>query len=380
MPKVSAVIVAGGSSERMGGADKLFLEFGGKAVVERSIAAFQNNALVAEIVVASAAANIEKIQQICAPYDKLKAVVSGGADRNASVQNAIKACSPDAEYYAIHDAARPFVSDELISNTIRAAFDYGAAAPCLPLSDTVKVIDGHSTIVSTPDRSSLVSVATPQVFEAMLYRSAAKGQSGTYDDCQLLETVGRKIKVVEGEASNIKITTPADIKRAQAMFEKYIMRIGHGYDVHRLVEGRALVLGGVDIEHDTGLLGHSDADVLSHAVIDALLGAAALGDIGALFPDSDAKYKDICSLELVKEVAREISKRGLEICNVDVTVVCEAPKLRPHIDAMRQNLAQALEIVIDAINIKATTEEGLGFTGTKHGIAAHAVALVRACN
>lgn len=377
MPDISAIIVAGGSSARMKGTDKLFFEIGGITVLEHSIMAFQRHELITEIIVATAEDNLKRVAELCMRHNKVKAVVPGGAHRNASVQNGVAACSPEAAYYAIHDAARPFVSGELISRICYAAFEYGAAAPGLPLSDTVKEIDDtHTAIINTPDRSRLVAVATPQVFEAMLYRSAAKHQGEVYDDCQILENVGRKVKIVDGDPYNIKITVPEDIRKARFISGDTDMRIGQGYDVHRLVESRKLILGGVEIEHDTGLLGHSDADVLIHAIIDALLGAAGLGDIGMLFPDSDVKYKDVSSIKLLCETAALIAKKGYSIGNIDATVICQTPKLRPYIDAMRGNIAKATGVGTDKINIKATTEEGLGFTGDKSGIAAQAAAML----
>ncbi len=379
MPKVSAIIVAGGASSRMGGVDKLFVRLGGQTVAERSIAAFQDHALIDEIVVVSSAANLERLRALSARFDKVAAVVEGGATRFDSVQRGVAAASPDAAYYAIHDAARPLAGDALIAEAVRAAEAFGAAAPGVPLSDTIKETDGQGTIVATPDRARLAAIQTPQVFEATLYRAAAKHhEGGAYDDCQIVERAGRKVLVTRGDINNIKITTKEDVRRARAILGESGMRIGHGYDVHRLVEGRRLILGGVDIPHETGLLGHSDADVLVHAVMDALLGAAALPDIGALFPDSDAAYAGADSLKLLSEVGRRIAEAGYAVENIDATVVCERPKLRAHIDKMRENIAAALGVEAGRVGLKATTEEGLGFTGERAGIAAHAVALLGA--
>ncbi len=376
MPNISAVIVAGGSSSRMGGVDKLFLRIGSRTAIERSVDVFQAHMLVNEIIVVTSEQNLARVRQLCAEYDKVKAVVLGGAHRNASVQAGIAACSPDVQYYAIHDAARPLVSAQLITDVIYAAIEYGAAAPGTPLTDTIKQVDAQNTIVHTPDRSTLFAVTTPQVFEATLYRAAAKGQGEVFDDCQLLENVGRKVKIVPNAAHNIKITAPGDIALARYIAGEQEMRIGHGYDVHRLVAGRRLVLGGVEISHETGLLGHSDADVVTHAIIDAIFGAAGLGDIGKRFPDSDPQYKDASSLELLRDVRQDLLDSGFAVGNIDATIVCQAPKLRPFIDAMCDNIADALGMAKSTVNIKATTEEGLGFTGEQQGIAAHAVVLV----
>ncbi len=377
MPKVSAIVVAGGSSARMKGVDKLFVPLGGRTVLARSVEALASHPEIDEVVVAASAQNLEAVRALFAGTPKLRAVVAGGATRTLSVQSGLAACSPDAEYYAIHDAARPFVRADLISRTIRAAVEFGAAAPGVPVTDTIKRVDGCETVVDTPDRASLRAVSTPQVFEATLYRAAIKGQTEAFDDCQLLERVGRKVCVVAGDRDNIKLTTPEDIGRARQLAGETEMRIGHGYDVHKLVEGRKLILGGVEIPHEKGLLGHSDADVLLHAISDALLGAAALGDVGKHFPDTDEQYKGADSMKLLEAVVSLLRERGWAVGNIDATVIAQAPKLRPHIDAMRDNIARACGCAADRISVKATTEEGLGFTGDKSGIAAHAVALIR---
>ncbi len=376
MPKVSAIIVAAGASNRMGGQDKLGLRIGSKTVLERSVAALANNADISDVVVVTAADRIEQVRALCAPFAKLRAVVPGGATRVESTRAGVAACAPDTDYYAIHDGARPFVSDALISRVISAAVIYGAAAPGVRVIDTIKRVDEDDTVIGTPDRAALVAVATPQVFEAVLYRAALKNAGDAFDDCQLLERVGRKVQIVEGERDNIKITEPGDVARARFIAGESEMRIGHGYDVHRLVEGRPLILGGVEIPYAKGLLGHSDADVLAHAVTDALFGAAALGDIGSHFPDTDDAYKGADSIALLRRAVEIITAQGYAIGNIDATILCQAPKLRSHIDGMRDSIARACGIETDKVSVKATTEEGLGFTGDGSGIAVHAVALL----
>lgn len=377
MPKVSAIIVGGGMSTRMDGRDKLFLELGGKTVLERSVAAFDASVFIDEIVVVAAPKRIPEVSQLLAQYGKVTAIVPGGDSRSASTRNGVQACSPDAAFYAIHDAARPFVSGALIESVVSAAIAYGAAAPALQLSDTVKERDNEGFSVRTPDRRLLAAVATPQVFAASLYREAMENFDGdTYDDCELIEHMSGRVKLVEGERDNIKITTPADVRTARQLVGESDVRIGQGYDVHRLVDNRRLVLGGVEIDYERGLLGHSDADVLTHAIIDALLGAAALGDIGAQFPDSEEKYKDISSLELLRRTEALLAETGYAVGNIDATVICQQPKLSPYIDQMRANLAQTIGIPAGRVSVKATTEEGLGFTGNGDGIAAQAIAML----
>jgi 2-C-methyl-D-erythritol 2,4-cyclodiphosphate synthase len=278
---------------------------------------------------------------------------------------------------AIHDAARPFVSAELIAAVIRAAKSCGAAAPAVPVVDTVKTVDGAEFITGTPDRASLRAVSTPQVFLASRYAALSAGETDLYDDCQLFEKAGCPVLLVPGEAANFKITTPEDIARAKMQIGAEDYRIGHGYDVHRLVEGRKLIIGGVEIPFEKGLLGHSDADVLLHAVSDALLGAVALGDIGHYFPDTSDEWEGADSRVILRECVRLVAEAGFRPVNVDVTVLCQRPKLAPHIPAMRRNLAEDLGIAEDRVSVKATTEEGLGFTGEGLGIACHAVTFVK---
>ena len=377
-PKVSAVIVGGGTSSRMDGIDKLFLELDGVTVLERSVAAFETSEYIDEITVVVAREQVSKTERLLARHDKIKGVVEGGDSRSASARNGVLACAADAAFYAIHDAARPFVSGALIERVVSAAVAYGAAVPALPVNDTVKERNEDKFMINTPDRKRLVTVATPQVFAAVMYREAMNTSDGdVYDDSQLVERMGNRVKLVEGERDNIKLTTPFDIRLARQLAGESEIRIGQGYDVHRLTEGRRLVLGGVNIDYERGLLGHSDADVLTHAMMDALLGAASLGDIGLQFPDSDEKYKEISSLELLRRVAALVTEAGYRVGNMDATVVCQRPKLRPYISQMRKNLAGAIGISEHRVSVKATTEEGLGFTGDGGGIAAQAIALLK---
>lgn len=234
----------------------------------------------------------------------------------------------------------------------------------------------------TPDRARLFGVQTPQVFEASLIKGALtkaweEGAALT-DDCSAVERIGFPVCLTQGSEENIKITTPRDLTWGEAILAERMgtMRIGHGYDVHRLVTGRKLILGGVDIPHHLGLLGHSDADVVTHALMDALLGAAALGDIGQHFPDTDPTYRDISSLDLLGRVMALLAAQGWRVENVDLTILAQRPKLKDYLPQMRQNYSRAMGLPVTAISVKATTEEGLGFTGTEQGIAAHGVVLL----
>lgn len=366
---ITAVIVAAGSSSRMG-FDKLAWKLpGGRTVLETSLLAFDQHPDITDLVVVYGK-NLQLAQQAAQLCQKPVQLVEGGAERAVSVTNGVRAAQ--GRYVAIHDGARPFVSQRLIHDVIEAACRWGAAAPAVPVKDTIKQAQ-EQLVQGTPPRSTLFAVQTPQCFERARYLELADGQGNELltDDCQLYEQAGLPVYLTQGEYENYKITTPDDLKEERAM------RIGHGYDVHQLVEGRKLILGGVEIAYEKGLKGHSDADVLAHAVMDALLGAAALGDIGKHFPDTDPAYKGADSLVLAHHVAQLLGREGWSIGNVDATILCQAPKLAPHIPTMRSNLAQALGVEVDAVSVKATTEEHLGFTGAGQGIAVHAVALIQ---
>ena len=381
--QVSAVLVAAGSSTRMG-FDKLSFDLGGETVLRRSIRAFEQCPLVDEIVLV-AGKNRAYVEAQAKDCSKPVQVVQGGATRAESAKNGVLAAR--GAFVAVHDAARPFVSEAVIADAIAAAKRCGAAAPAVPVKDTVKravrgdgkTVPADCRVEDTPDRSTLYAVQTPQCFDRAAYLSAldaldeAKARLVT-DDCSLFELTGHPVQLTQGDYANLKITTREDLPRPEK--EENTMRIGHGYDVHRLVEGRKLILGGVEIPYEKGLLGHSDADVLAHAVMDAVLGAAALGDIGKHFPDTAAEYAGADSLVLARRVNEILHENGWKIENIDSTLLCQKPKLAPYIPAMREKLAEAFGLPVDAVSVKATTEEHLGFTGEGLGIAAHAVALI----
>ena len=372
LPSVTAIIVAAGASRRMG-FDKLSYRLpDGRTVLETSCALFAAHPAVDELVLV-AGGNRPQCEAIAAACPKPCTVVQGGATRADSVRSGLAAAK--GQLVAIHDAARPFASAEIITAALQAAAESGAAAPAVPVKDTIKIADQDGKVVATPDRATLYAVQTPQCFDRALYLQALEAVSGekaslVTDDCSLFELAGLPVTLTAGDYANLKITTKEDLQKEKTM------RIGHGYDVHRLVEDRKLILGGVEVPYEKGLLGHSDADVLLHAVMDAVLGAAALGDIGQHFPDTDPAYKGADSLALTREVAKIIAAHGYKVGNIDATILCQRPKLAPHIPAMRQNIADAFGLPLDAVSVKATTEEHLGFTGEGLGIAAHAVALI----
>lgn len=379
---VSAIVVAAGSATRMGG-EKQRLLLGGMPVLARTLTVLQTTPCIDEIVLVAREADRAEFAEYATRYgiSKLAAVVCGGSTRQQSVQNGVAAVSNQATLLAIHDGARPLITPHDVTAVVDAAAEYGGATAATPVKDTIKLANDDGTIASTPDRSRLWAVQTPQVFCRTQYcqatAAALAAERDFTDDCQLFEFAGFSVRLVSTGYQNIKITTPEDMIAARGFLEEEtVMRIGHGYDVHRLVEGRRLILGGVDIPFEKGLLGHSDADVLTHAVMDALLGAAALGDIGKWFPDTDEAYRGADSLALLRRVMEILSERGFSVVNIDATILAQAPKLRPYIDHMRENLAAACSLPLDDVSVKATTEEKLGFTGSGDGMAVHAVCLL----
>ena len=284
----------------------------------------------------------------------------------------------------IHDGARCLTDGDTIRGTMRGAEETGAAVASVPCVDTVKSVDAAGFVTGTPDRADLRCVQTPQAFRRELIMNAhlaaeRDGFIGT-DDASLVERVGHPVLLTEGSRRNLKLTTPEDFAMATAFLREENplpeTRIGTGYDVHRLVTGRRLILCGIEIPHTHGLDGHCDADVAVHALMDALLGAAALGDIGRHFPDTDEKYRGISSMKLLDHVCALLRDKGLRPANADVTIVAQAPKLAPYIEAMRTNLAAALCLPAERVNVKATTTEHLGFEGRREGISAQAVAML----
>lgn len=366
--KITAVIMAAGKGSRMGASvHKQFLPLeDGRTVLEHAAEPFQLSPRVDEIIIVCGAGFEQQCLDLCRRFDKVKKAVPGGCQRQDSVNNALAHVGEGL--VLIHDGARPFVSAEVIDGVIKAACSCGAAVPCVPVKETIRQKD------CTLDRSSLFVVQTPQGFETALIKRAYQKayEDGFYgtDDASLVDRLGEQVAISEGSYSNIKLTTREDLPVDTQM------RVGQGFDVHKLTENRKLILCGVEIPFEKGLLGHSDADVALHALMDAMLGAACLGDIGKHFPDSDMRYKDIESLRLLAEVARLLAKQGWSLINADITIMAQRPKLLPHIEAMRQNIADTLGIAGDRISVKATTTEKLGFVGREEGIAAEAVCLL----
>ena len=378
---VSAIIAAGGRGSRFGGAEpKQLLPLAGIPILKRTIDAFLNGYAFDEVVVAvppELAANPPA-------YLDDVIVVEGGERRQDSVANAVRAIAPSSQVVVIHDAARPLVTPSLIERTIDAAVKHGAAIAALRARDTVKRGDAAGIIRGTLPRDEIFLAQTPQAFRVGVLRDAlaiASSATDATDEAMLAEAAGHHVHLVEGDPRNLKITTPDDLDMAERLLGSSnsvaAIRIGNGYDLHRLVAGRPLILGGVTIPFEKGLDGHSDADAVCHAVTDAILGAASAGDIGRHFPDTDSAFKGANSIELLRRAVEVVHRAGYAISNVDVVVIAQRPKLSPHVDAMRTSLARALGIDLRQVSVKGKTNEGVDSVGAGESIAVHAVALIQ---
>ena len=385
--RIAAIIVAAGRGVRAGGdIPKQYRRIAGEPVLRTTLVGFISHP------------GVDAVQTVIHPQDQgmfLAAVagldplpaapVFGGATRQASVRaglEAIGAAAPDI--VLIHDAARPFVSSGLIDRAIIAGQRHGAAVPAIAIADTVKRIDAAAIVTETLDRSRLRMVQTPQVFAfAMIMaahrRAAAAGRDDFTDDAALAEWAGHRVAVFEGEAGNVKLTTEEDFARAEALHSAALgdVRVGNGFDVHVFADGDHVMLGGIRIPHSHGVSGHSDADVALHALVDAILGALAEGDIGAHFPPSDPQWKGAASERFLAFACERVRARGGVIGNLDVTIVCETPRVGPHRDAMRARIAAIAGVAVARVAVKATTSEKLGFTGRGEGIVAMATATLR---
>ncbi len=384
-PSVAAVVVAAGRGLRAGGnLPKQYRQLAGEPVIRSSLSLFAWHG------------QIGAVQTVIHPDDRadyeaaakglrLLNPVLGGATRQASVRAGLEALSDRApDIVLVHDAARPFCSVELVSRAIVACGETGAAIPALEVTETIKRVDAGGHVAGTIDRASLRAVQTPQAFAfpALLeaHRRAAKeGREDFTDDAALAEWAGLKVAVFAGESGNVKLTTDEDFAKAEARRIASLadLRTGNGFDVHAFGDGDHVWLGGLKIPHDRGLTGHSDADVALHALVDAILGAIADGDIGKHFPPSDPRWRGAPSDQFLKFAVERVTKRGGKIAHLDVTIVCEEPRIGPHRDAMRKRIAEIAEMTIERVAVKATTSEHLGFTGRREGIAAMATATVR---
>lgn len=368
-PDIGAVIVCAGKGERTGlPYNKVLYAVGRKTVLESTLDKFLALPEISHVTVVAAQSDLETVKELTLPYPEVS-VVTGGNTRSQSVYNGLKA--HECDIVLIHDGARPFVDEQTIKDSIASAARYGSGIAAVPAVDTVKRINADGALASLP-RNELYNVQTPQTFRyrdiTNAYEKALATDRTFTDDAEVYEYAGYAPRPVQGTYENVKITTAGDLLRAAPPSCK----IGAGFDLHLLVENRALILGGVEIDYPLGLSGHSDADVLTHAVMDALLSAADLPDIGVLFPDTDDKYLGVSSMLLLDRVVNEVKARGYAIGNVSAVVIAQQPKLAPVIYNIRKSLAAALGVTVDKVNVSASTTERLGIIGEGKAIAATA--------
>jgi 2-C-methyl-D-erythritol 4-phosphate cytidylyltransferase/2-C-methyl-D-erythritol 2,4-cyclodiphosphate synthase len=377
---VSAIVAAGGRGLRFGGdLPKQTRLLAGRSILQRSVEAFLNTPIVTDVVVALPAELAGDPPGYLLNRGSKLVIVPGGARRQDSVANAFNRIAPGAEIVVIHDAARPMVSEALIARVVSAAAESGAAIAALRASDTVKRA-ALGVIRETLPRDEIFLAQTPQAFRVDVLRDALAIDADATDEAGLAERAGHEVRVVEGDPANIKITTPEDLSRAESWLSgsaPAMLRIGNGYDLHRLVDGRPLVLGGLTIPFEKGLQGHSDADAVCHAVTDAILGACGQGDIGRHFPDTDAAWKGANSLDLLSRAAGIVREAGYVVVNVDVVVIAQKPKLSPYAPAMAATLARVIGIEASDVSVKGKTNEGVDSMGAGESIAVHAVALLQ---
>jgi 2-C-methyl-D-erythritol 4-phosphate cytidylyltransferase/2-C-methyl-D-erythritol 2,4-cyclodiphosphate synthase len=382
---VAAIVPAAGRGARFGGAEnKIWADVGGKPLIEWTLSALDAHPGIDSLVIVGAADELDRIRQAAKMLTKAAQVVAGGATRAASVLRGLESLDAGVQTVLVHDAARPAVPPDLIDRVLAGVRRHGVAIPGLPCTDTAKLCDAQGRVEATLDRPRIALVQTPQGCRRDLleraYDLAGPAANETTDESSLLERAGIAVHIVAGDAANVKVTLPVDlaaVRRALLGRSDGEVRTGLGYDVHRLTSERELWLGGVRIEHAQGLEGHSDADVVVHAVCDALLGAAGLGDIGLLFPPGDPAHRNRRSTEFLAEIGARLRAAGWQVTNIDAAVLAEAPRLAPHRTAMAEAMAQALELEPERISIKATTSEGLGPVGRREGIGCWAVATLQ---
>jgi 2-C-methyl-D-erythritol 4-phosphate cytidylyltransferase/2-C-methyl-D-erythritol 2,4-cyclodiphosphate synthase len=383
--KVAAIVVAAGRGLRAGGdVPKQYRRILGEPVIRPSLTTLVRHSEISAVQPVIHPDDGSLFDAAVAGLDLLPAV-PGGASRQGSVHAGLEALEPQCpDLVLVHDAARPFASDALITRAIAAARTSGAAVPVIAVADTVKMVDATGNVTGTIDRANLRMVQTPQAFSfaALLEahrRAKAAGRGDFTDDAALAEWAGLAVTTFEGEAGNVKLTTNEDFARAEAAKLAGLsdVRTGFGFDVHQFGDGDHVMLGGVRIAHSRGLSGHSDADVVLHALVDAILGALADGDIGVHFPPSDPQWRGASSDRFFAFAVERLRARGGRIAHLDVTVVCEAPRIGPHRDAIRARVAEIAGVPVERVGVKATTSEKMGFTGRGEGMVAFANATVR---
>ncbi|MEI2385743.1 bifunctional 2-C-methyl-D-erythritol 4-phosphate cytidylyltransferase/2-C-methyl-D-erythritol 2,4-cyclodiphosphate synthase [Breoghania sp. JC706] len=396
-PRIAALVVAAGRGTRMGAAPgsapKQYMPIGGRTILAKSLQSLAVAERISPLLAVIHAEDRDIYEAAVADIqigERLAAPVPGGATRQASVHAGLEALAKyEPDFVLVHDGVRPFVSPDTVDAVIDALLaGHDAVLAATPVVDTLKRVDSSGRIVETVPRDRLWAAQTPQGFRfgpllEAHRRAAAEGVADFTDDAAVAEWNGREVFVVQGERENMKITTTDDLQQAEARATRDAwsaladIRMGQGYDVHAFAEGDHVTLGGIDIPHDRRLSGHSDADVALHAITDAIFGALCDGDIGSHFPPSDPQWKGASSEIFLREAVSAVAARGGAIAHLDLTIVCEAPKIGPHRDSMRARIAEICGIAVDRVAVKATTSERLGFTGRREGIAALAAATIR---
>lgn len=393
--KIAAVIAAGGTGSRLGkDVPKQFLELAGKPILLHTLEGILSLPEVRQVVIALPIKHIPPARKLLERQKWRAAIqcIGGGPSRQESVRRGVTRVKSEIDLILVHDAVRPLCDLATMQRVVDAAWEKGGAVPALPATETIQRVSSRGRILQSPPREELYAIQTPQGFHAAILRSALaraskSGFEGT-DESSVVRWAGYPVCVVPGSPDNIKITRPSDLRIAETLLSgsqqpasaraihHNTVRVGHGIDYHRLLEGRRLILGGLEVPFEKGLDGHSDADVLSHAICDAILGAAALGDLGRHFPPDPAQ-RNRSSLEFLGEIRTKIDRAGWTIQNIDATLLAERPRLAPFIEAMRSNIAGALGISAAQVSIKATTTEGMNAEGRGEGITAQAVALLQ---
>jgi len=394
MEKLIVILAAAGSGKRLGlGKNKAFVLLGAAPIIVYNLKQINTITNLDRVVVVVADNEINEAAEILGKYQDEYypglqwELVAGGKERQDSVANALDAIPETGGYVAVHDGARPFASAQIFERVWQVARKTGAAIAAVPVKNTIKIVDDKNLVTVTPERNTLYSIQTPQIFRVWLLKMAYKALKITgavvTDDASAVELMGVPVTVAEGSYENNKITTPEDLLWAKALLREKgaftvdeSIHVGSGFDVHCLVPNRKLIICGISIPYELGLEGHSDADVALHALMDAMLGAAGLGDIGQHFPDTDATFKDADSMMLLRHVIQILALAGWQVGNADITIIAEQPKMAPYKEAMKKNLQKELRLADDALNVKATTTEKLGFVGRKEGIAAQAIVTV----
>ncbi len=358
------------------GRPKQLLPIGGKPVVVRSIEAFQKCPHVREIVVVTP----EQNREVIARYVQDVVFADPGQTRLESVKNGVARVSTSADVIAVHDGARPFVNPAHIERSLQTALEKGAAVLAVPVKDTVKEAQ-NEIVARTLDRSKLWAAQTPQCYRREILTQALEkfaGQKDATDESQLVEKLGVAVQLVAADYTNFKITTPEDLIFAEALVNTTnYQRTGFGFDLHRLEPGRKFIIGGVEIEHSKGFLGHSDGDLVLHALCDAILGALCAGEIGILFPPTDPTIKGIDSKEIAKKVLQIVRERHAEIIHLDATLITQEPKIKPHYDRVRASLAAIFEMPLNQISFKSKSHEHVGEIGRAEAAMCQAVATVQ---